>query len=114
MTISAVPILIAGNQHTTTCTATVEEYLIAAPSLEWRFFSENAADVSTGTQSTTGTTSTIILTFNHIRTSQGGIYVCKATINITGFDPLSQTANQTIQVQSRLSIIFGIASVHSS
>ena len=105
VTISAVPIPIASNQHTITCIATVEEYLIAIPTLEWRL-PENAAGASTGIQSTAGTISTTTLTFSNIRTSQGGIYECRATINITGFNPLSQTANQTIQVQSKLSIFF--------
>ena len=103
VTISAVPTPIASNQHIITCTATVEEYLIAIPTLEWRL-PENAAGASTGIQSTAGTISTTTLTFSNICTSQGGIYECRATINITGFNPLSQTANQTIQVQSKLSI----------
>ena len=95
--------LTSGNQHTVTCTAVVNEFHIAAPVLEWRLPENADVGIFTGMQSTTGSTSTLTLTFNSIRTSQGGIYGCRATMNITGFDPLSQTANQTIQVQSKLS-----------
>ena len=104
MTISSTQILTAGDQHTVVCTAVVDEFLIhvASPALEW-ILPESAVGVSTGTQSTILSTSTLTLTFNGIHTSQGGVYGCRATINITGFHPLSQTANQTIQVQSKLS-----------
>ena len=102
MTISPIQIPTAGDQHILTCTAIVDEYLIAAPALEWRF-PVIVAGVSTGAQSIIGSTSTITLSFNGIRTSQGGVYRCKATINVTGFEPLSQTANQIIQVRSKLS-----------
>ena len=102
MSISPISVMTAGDQHTIICTATVEEYLIGIPTLELMRLPESSTGASA--QSLTRTISTITLTFNHIRTSQGGIYECRATINITGFDPLSQTANQTIQVQSKLSI----------
>ena len=103
MTSSAVPILTAGDRHTITCTAIVEEYFVQAPSLIWEF-SGSAMDTSIGEQLTNEETSTRTLTLNQIRTSQGGIYVCRATITIEGIDPLSQTTNQTIQVRSRLSM----------
>ena len=105
VTISPTQIPTAGDQHTLTCTASIDEFLMVTPFLEWRL-PQNAAGLSTGTQVTTGGTSTNTLTFNHIRTSQGGIYGCRATINVAGFDPLSHTANQTIQVQSKLIHLF--------
>ena len=100
VTISPMQILTAGDRHMLTCTATVDEFLIAAPILEWKP-PKNAAGVSIGTQSTIRSISTITLTFNNIRTSQAGVYECRTTINITGIEPLSQTANQTVQVQSK-------------
>ena len=100
VTISHTQIPNAGDQHTITCTASVDEYLITTPILEWRL-PVNAAGISIGTQSTIGGISTTMLTFNGIRTSQGGVYGCRATVNIAGFQPLSQTDNQTIQVQSK-------------
>ena len=80
------------------CTAAVDELLVpvATAALEWRL-PVNAVGVSIGRQSMIGNTSTLTLTFDSIRTSQGGVYGCRATIDITGFD---QTVNRTIQVQS--------------
>ena len=53
MTISPIQIPTAGDQHILTCTAIVNEYLIAAATLEWRF-PVIVAGVSTGAQSTIG------------------------------------------------------------
>jgi hypothetical protein len=44
------------------------------------------------------------LTFNRILTSQAGVYMCRATIDIQGINSLSQTATQIIRVQSKLSV----------
>jgi hypothetical protein len=49
-------------------------------------------------------TTTRTLTFNRIRTSQAGVYACRATINIQGIDSLSWTANQTVHVQSKYNV----------
>ena len=50
-------------------------------------------------------TSNIALNFNPLRTSHGGVYVCEATVNITGIPPQSQTASDTVRVQSKLIMI---------
>ena len=101
VSISTIPIVTAGDQHILNCTATVEEYLIATPTLEWRL-PNNAAGMILGQKSMTGSTSTITLTFNQIYTSQGGVYECIATVNISDFDSQSQTTNGTIYVRSKL------------
>ena len=98
--ISAIPTVIAGDWHSLHCTTTVEENLIAIPILEWRL-PKNAGEVVVGPQLTVGNTSTILLTFNEMQTSQGGLYQCIATVNITGLDAQSQTANGTIYVKSK-------------
>ena len=55
------------------------------------------------------------MSFNGIWTSQGGVYRCKATINVTGFEPLSQTANQIIQVRSKLSnLLLSLSTIHDN
>lgn len=100
VTISGIPTVTAGDRYTLHCTATVEEYHIVTPILEWSL-PKNAVNVSVGQQSAAGNTSTIILTFNEIRTSQGGVYKCIATVNISGLDAQSQTANETIHVKSK-------------
>ena len=51
------------------------------------------------------TTSNITLNFNPLRTSHGGVYVCEATVNISGVLTESQTANDTVRVQSKLIMI---------
>jgi hypothetical protein len=101
VSISAIPIVTAGDQYTLHCTATVDEYQIATPTLEWRLL-KNAGDVVVGQQLTVGNKSTIRLIFNEIQTSQGGTYQYTATVNISGLDAQSQTANGTIYVKSEL------------
>ena len=49
-------------------------------------------------------TVTRTLTINGTRTSQAGMYTCRATIDIQGINPLSQIASQTIRVESKLSV----------
>lgn len=78
---------------------TVDEYLVATPILEW-IFPDSITSVSTSPQSTNGIVFNITLIFDEVRTSQGGIYGCRVAINITGFDLLSQTINETVRVQS--------------
>ena len=86
------------------CTATVEKYLQGIPTLRWRLLG-STNQISIGMQSTVGTTSNIILSFNSLHTFHGGVYVCEATINITGIAPRSQTASETVFVQSKLSVV---------
>lgn len=90
----------AGNQHSLTCTATVNAYLIAAPTIEWRL-PENVRNLSVtvGGQSTSGAISTKTLMFDPLHTSHGGIYQCSAQINISGFDLQSRTLSRTFRVQ---------------
>ena len=87
------------------CTATVQEYLQGVPTLTWRL-PGNSGDTSIGTQSTVGNTSNIELSFSPLRTSHGGVYVCEATINITGIPSRSQTASGTVLVQSKLLMLW--------
>ena len=94
----------AGGQDTITCTALFDEYLVERPTLEWEFPQGSSTDDTTmgdqlGVRGTTNRT----LTFNRIRTSQAGVYTCRATIDIQGIDSLSRIASQTVRVQSKLS-----------
>ena len=68
----------------------------------WEFPGSNAVDTTMGDQSGIRGTTTRTLTFNRIRTSQAGVYLCRVTIDIQGLDSLSRTASQTVRVQSEL------------
>ena len=61
-------------------------------------------------------TTTRTLTFNSIRTSQAGVYTCRATIDIQGIDSLSRTASLTVRVQGKLTVpeISAIIQCHST
>ena len=100
--VSPAPVTTAGEQLMLSCTATVEEYLQATPTLTWRL-PGNTDDTLTGLQATSETTSNITLLFETLRTSHGGVYECKATINISGIIPQTQIANETVHVQSKWS-----------
>ena len=104
VSVSPSPVRTAGEAYMLVCTATVEEYLQGIPSLRWRL-PGNTNNTSIGTQSTNGTVSNTKLSFTPLRTSHGGVYVCEATINITGISPESQTANETVLVQSKLAVV---------
>ena len=58
-------------------------------------------DTTIGDQSNTEDMSSISLNFNLLRTSHGGVYVCEATVSISGITPRSQSANETVRVQSK-------------
>ena len=105
MTVTAAPLLTAGDRYTLNCTATVEEYLIATPTLTWRL-PGNTDDTSIGEQLTVETTSAVMLTFNPLHTSHGGVYECTAAVNISGIDPRTETVNEIIRVQSKLSVYY--------
>ena len=92
----------AGGQNTITCSALFNEYLVERPTLEWEF-PGSTVDTTVGDQLGIQATTTRTLTFIHIRTSQAGVYTCRATIDIQGINSLNQTASQTLQVQSKLS-----------
>lgn len=90
----------AGNQHTLTCSATVNAYLIVTPTIEWNLPGDPGDSfITIGEQSTSGAVSTKTLLFAPLRTSHGGVYQCTATINITGFDLQSRTLSRTFRVQ---------------
>jgi hypothetical protein len=94
----------AGGQDTITCTAAFDEYLVERPTLVWEFpQGSGTVDTTMGDQSGIQANTTRTLTFNRMRTSQAGVYVCRATIDIQGINSLSRTTSQTVRVQSKLS-----------
>ena len=106
-TVSVLPIqgisIEAGGQDTITCIALFDEYLVERPTLMWKF-PASTVDTTVGDQLGIRATTTRTLTFNQIRTSQAGVYTCRAAVHIQAIDSLSWIANQTVQVQSKLSL----------
>ena len=76
----------AGQAYILICTATVVENLIVEPTLEWLDTDRRVVggnDITVGSSVTTGTNTTLILTFDPLHTSHGGKYTCRASINIS-------------------------------
>ena len=104
MAIQAIPeSIMVGRQSTLTCEASVDEYLQTVPTLTWLFPVESShiTDLSVGMQLISGVTSSLDLSFNSLHTSHGGVYMCQATVNTSGISTQSQTASETITVQSK-------------
>ena len=92
----------AGGRHDLTCTTTFDEYLVQRPTLIWQF-PDGSSTVDTiimGDQLGIRATTSRTLTFNRIRTSQAGVYTCRATIDIQGINPRSRNTSQTISIRS--------------
>ena len=101
MTVTPVQVWTAGGSYTLSCSATYEKFLQTTPTLTWTL-PGTTDDITIGDQSNTEDMSSISLNFNLLRTSHGGVYVCEATVSISGITPQSQSANETVHVQSKL------------
>ena len=95
----------AGQAYTLTCTATVIENLVVEPTLEWLDRYRNVVgghDISVRSSITTGTNTTLILTFNPLHTSHGGRYICRARIDISAISILnSNETDSDVTVRSK-------------
>ena len=92
----------AGQAHTLICTATIVENLVIEPTLEWldtdrRVVGGNS--ITVGSSVTTGTITSLTLTFDPLHISHGGRYTCRASINI--FLSNSNETSDVVVVQSK-------------
>ena len=88
----------AGETYTLTCTAPAVENLVVMPILTW---TDPLNGAVAGDQDDAGTTSTLTLMFNPLRTQQGGVYTCKADIVIDTISfELRANTSQSVNVQS--------------
>ena len=101
MTVTPVQVWTAGGSYTLSCSATYEEFLQTTPTLTWTL-PGTTDDTTISDQSNTEDMSSISLNFNPLHTSHGGVYVCESTVSISGITPRSQSANETVHVQSKL------------
>ncbi len=89
----------AGSSLSLLCTATPPIPLVIPPTVSW--IQQDLAD--TVTPVTFYPSASVTLTFNPLRTSRGGVYVCVAGYNIPAADlpDLSNNASTIVSVQSR-------------
>ncbi len=89
----------AGSILSLLCTATPPIPLVTPPTISW--LQQDLAD--TVIPVTSDPSASVRLTFNPLRTSRGGVYVCMADYNIPDADlpDLSNNASTIVNVQSR-------------
>ena len=97
---------LAGDSYTLTCTVEVVEGLV--PVVQWLDPFSNTivsgGDFTVGDPTIDGTTTTLTLTFNPLRTSHGGEYTCRATVTVEEVSISDVTGEDTFTVtlQSKL------------
>ena len=99
----------AGEQLELTCTATVVDHLVVAPTFLW--YGGGVGDIGV-TENEVTVNETIImntLTFSHLLTSHGGRYYCWVDINIPSIDLFRSDADRTyVRVQSKCEETFDV------
>ena len=111
VTITTTGSAIAGEMLTLTCRVTVVEGLTVQPDVEWLDSVGSAVtsgmnDVTIGNVMINSRESTIGLKFSTLRTSHGGQYTCRATINVPlmNISDLSNSSSQDVIVQSKFTL----------
>ena len=102
--IRSIGVSTAGQTHTLICTATVVENVVVEPTLEWLDTDRHVGgnSVTVGPAVTTGTNTTLTLTFDLLHTSHGGRYTCRARINIPAISSVnSSEVSDVVVVQSK-------------
>ncbi len=99
VTISVSGDSVAGSSLSLLCTATPPIPLVTPPTISW--IQQGLADIVTPV--TSDPSASVRLTFNPLKTSRGGMYMCMADYNIPGADlpDLSNTTSTIVSVQSR-------------
>ncbi len=102
MTISVSGDSVAGSSLSLLCTATPPTSLVTPPTISWVGVVSSDDDV-TVTNILSVAESSTMATFDPLRTSRGGVYVCVADYNIPDADlpDLSNTTSIIVSVQSR-------------
>ena len=93
----------AGDVYTLTCNATVVENLAVEPDIEWLYSNGTIVDITVGTIMMTSNVFTRNLTFNPLRTSDGGQYICNTSINVSSISlkSISSESSLNVTVQSK-------------
>ena len=99
---------IAGDTRSLTCDVTLAQDLRERPVIEWVW--PNGTKIENGTLEgvsvfSSSPSTTLTLTFSHLRTSHGGIYWCKASVSDSDARlSLSTNFSYSLTVQSELSM----------
>ena len=97
ISISATGVPTAGEEYTLTCSVNVSA---GTPSIQWQYSNGSnvttGGDITVGSQETSGTVTTLTLTFNPLLTSHGGEYICRSVVQET----VERTAMVDVTVQS--------------
>ena len=98
----------SGETYNLTCT--VESNV--PPTVQWMYSSSdtavnNGSNITVGTQRTTGSTTTLTLSFNPLHTSHGGQYICQSTTDIPS-STVNAARNVTVQGEYIYTIIIRI------
>ena len=87
----------AGEEYALTCSVNVSA---GSPSLLWWYSNgtmvATGGDITVGSQETSGTVTTLTLTFNPLLTTRGGEYICRSVVQET----VERTAMENVTVQS--------------
>ena len=97
ISISATGVPTAGEEYSLTCSINVSA---GSPSLQWQYSNGNVVatggDITVSSQETSGSITTLTLTFNSLQTSHGGEYICRSVVEGT----VERTAMENVTVQS--------------
>ena len=93
---------VAGGSLQLTCSVSVEEYLVAQPTVQWSGGSVSSGNgVTVSATVTSGVTSERSVTFSSLRTSHGAQYTCLAEVNISSISLVKTgSENRAVMVES--------------
>ena len=87
----------AGEEYALTCSVNVSA---GSLSIQWQYSNGSnvttGGDITVGSQETSGSITTLTLTFNPLQTSHGGEYICRSVVQGT----VERTAMENVTVQS--------------
>ena len=90
----------AGQMHSLTCIATTKDFVVNLPILEWiQPTMDVGADIALNEQINGTVSANRSLTFNPLKTSNGGRYTCRARIDISLVGIMNRSDSSTVDVR---------------